>query len=230
MRHTTLVVPGFHGSGPAHWQSWFESVVPEARRVRRIDWEEPVLARWAGAVRQEIDAAHGPVWLVAHSFGCLATVVAAAERPERVAGTLLVAPADPARFSTIGLRDPDVPGDTETLAPWLPDTRLPFPSIVVASTNDPWLKLAGAAEWAERWGSRLVNVGEQGHINADSGQGPWPLGLALYHTLLEAQEGLPLGNLEAKKPRSGRGRNGILAKLRRHTRDSWGFLPTHLNL
>lgn len=79
MQHTTLIVPGFHGSGPTHWQSWFEARLPDARRVIGIDWEAPVLARWAGAVRDAIDRAPGPVWVVAHSFGCLASVVAAAE-------------------------------------------------------------------------------------------------------------------------------------------------------
>ena len=225
MRHTTLVVPGFHGSGPAHWQTWFESQVAGARRVRRIAWDEPVLARWAGAVRQEIDAAHGAVWLVAHSFGCLATVVAAAERAEEVAGALLVAPADPRRFSPLGVRDEFDGTDGETLVPWLPATPLGFPSIVVASSDDPWVKASNAAEWAERWGSQFVNVGRQGHINAESGQGPWPAGLALYHSLLEAQEGLPLGNLN-ETARRRRGRQGLLVRLRHHTRDSWDF-PIH---
>ena len=61
-QRTTLIVPGFHGSGPDHWQSWFEARLPEARRVIGIDWEAPVLARWAGAVRDAIDRAPGPVW------------------------------------------------------------------------------------------------------------------------------------------------------------------------
>ncbi|QTQ37759.1 RBBP9/YdeN family alpha/beta hydrolase [Aromatoleum petrolei] len=103
MRHTTLIVPGFHGSGPDHWQTWLERRLPDARRVRGVDWEAPVLARWAAAVRREIDESAHSVWLVAHSFGCLASVVAAADRPERVAAALLVAPADPARFGPLGL-------------------------------------------------------------------------------------------------------------------------------
>ena len=101
MRCTVLIVPGFHGSGPDHWQSWLERQLPESRRVSGIDWEAPVLARWAAEVRREIDAAASAVWLVAHSFGCLASVVAAADRPEKVAGALLVAPADPARFRPV---------------------------------------------------------------------------------------------------------------------------------
>jgi predicted alpha/beta hydrolase family esterase len=226
MRHTTLVIPGFHGSGPAHWQSWFETQVPEARRVRRIDWEEPVLARWAGAVRQAIDAARGPVWLVAHSFGCLAAVVAAAERPERVAGALLVAPADPERFSPIGLRDEFDSAD-DTVTPWIPGSPLGFPSIVVASGNDPWLPLECATDWAERWGSRFLDIGHQGHINTESGYGPWPAGLALYQSLLSTQEGAPLGRLD-ESARRRRAPRGLLARLRHHTRDSWGFI-THFD-
>lgn len=220
MRHTTLVIPGFHGSGPAHWQTWFEAQMPEARRVRCVDWEAPVLARWAGAVRQEIDAAHGPVWLVAHSFGCLAAVVAAADRPERVAGALLVAPADPARFSPLGLREPSTLQHQDTLVPWLPDSPLPYPSILVASSNDPWVKLTAAAYWADCWGSQFVNLGQRGHINTESGHGPWPAGLALYHSLVATQEGLPLGNLDGK-PRPTRGRSSILARLRHRTRNSY---------
>lgn len=108
MRHTVLIVPGFHGSGPGHWQTWLEGELPDARRVGGIDWDTPLLARWAGEVRREIDEAAGAVWLVAHSFGCLASVVAAADRPHKVAGLLLVAPADPERFELLGVReDPD---------------------------------------------------------------------------------------------------------------------------
>lgn len=109
MRHTTLIVPGFHGSGPGHWQTWLEQRLPDARRVRGVDWEAPVLARWAAAVRREIDESAHAVWLVAHSFGCLAGAVAAADRPERVAGARLVTPADPARFGPLGLLE-DAPG------------------------------------------------------------------------------------------------------------------------
>ena len=81
MRQTVLIIPGYHGSGPGHWQNWLEGELPEAHRVAGIDWDTPLLARWAGEVRREIDAAPGAVWLVAHSFGCLASAVAAADRP-----------------------------------------------------------------------------------------------------------------------------------------------------
>lgn len=217
MRHTTVIVPGLHGSGPEHWQSWLEAEEPGARRVSGIDWESPNLARWAAEVRREIDHAPGAVWLLAHSFGCLASVVAAADRPEKVAGALLVAPADPERFSPFGLRDNNRPGHSDSLAPWLPRTLLGLPSIVVASSNDPWVKLTVAAYWADQWGSRLLNVGFAGHINVDSGFGPWPRVLALLRAMQAAHEHLPLGAINNQRS-SPRGRRGALAKVRHRTR------------
>lgn len=170
--HTTLVVPGLHGSGPTHWQSWFEALEPHARRVHQADWSRPVLDIWAEEVIDAIDAAPGEVVLVAHSFGCLASVAAAVHRRERIAGALLVAPADPVKFGV------------ETL---LPAEALGFPGIVVGSTDDPWVSIATARGWAERWGSRFVDVGAKGHINVDSGFGPWPEGYALYESLAPAK-------------------------------------------
>lgn len=196
---TTLVVPGLYGSGPDHWQSWFERQVPEARRVEQANWEEPVLPRWAGAVRREVDRADGVVWIVAHSFGCLAAVVAAWERRERVAGTILVAPADPDRFSTIGFRR-DGDRSHVGVGALLPQEPLGFPSLVVASGNDPWMPLTKAAYWANIWGSRLHFLGNSGHINPESGFGPWQQGLALYRALREAQGGVPLGGIDSPPP------------------------------
>ena len=142
MQHTTLIVPGFHGSGPAHWQSWFEARLPDARRVIGIDWEAPVLARWAGAVRDAIDRAPGPVWVVAHSFGCLTTAHSLARDPQGVAGVLLVGPADPEKFG---------------VADNLPHKRLPCPGILIASQTDPWMKAEHAAQWARRWNCKYID-------------------------------------------------------------------------
>ncbi|MBI2311153.1 MAG: alpha/beta hydrolase [Betaproteobacteria bacterium] len=214
MPTTTLIVPGLHDSGPEHWQTWFESQVPAAVRVSRIDWEAPVLARWASAVRNSIDRACGPVWLVAHSYGCLAAVLGAADRPERVAGAMLVAPADPDRFSPSGFRADD---SSESLVSWMPRSQLGFASTVVISNNDPWVKMTRAAYWAECWGSRLINIGDAGHINVDSGFGPWPQGLELFRSMQHSWGSLPLGPIGDSRF-SRRRRGGVLAKLRHRTR------------
>jgi len=191
VKQSVLIVPGYLGSGPAHWQSWFERQLPGARRVAGIDWQRPALGRWAGLVGEAIDRADGPVWLVAHSFGCLAAVIAASIRPEQVAGALLVAPADPERFADEGFRS----RDECSVARWLYDVRLPCPSLLLASTNDPWMNFASAAYWAERWGSRLHCLGAAGHVNVDSGFGPWPDGLAMLQAMQAAQGSFLVGEL-----------------------------------
>jgi uncharacterized protein len=165
---TILVVPGLNNSGPAHWQSWFENIVADCRRVEQRRWDHPDLDTWGNEVAKAIVASRGPVWIVAHSFGCLASVFAARQHPGRVRGALLVAPADPQRFA--------IPGERLHGA-------LPFPSLLVASTNDPWVQFASAEHWAGEWGCELIDVGPLGHINADSGHGPWPAALDYYQRL-----------------------------------------------
>jgi uncharacterized protein len=183
MHPTTLILPGYHGSGPAHWQSWMQERLPGARRITGIDWEAPILSRWTKAVRRSILESSEPVWLVAHSFGCLTAVSAGTRLAGRIAGALLVAPADPQRFSPRGVRTGTRRNSRRSLAADLPFTPLPFPSLVVASRNDPWMRLEMVEHWAGLWGSAVIDIGEAGHINVDSGFGPWPQGLALLRAL-----------------------------------------------
>jgi pimeloyl-ACP methyl ester carboxylesterase len=110
---------------------------------------------------------------VAHSFGALAAVQAASDHAQKVAGALLVAPADPESFG---------------VAEFLPTKALGFPVIVIASTNDPWMAFDTAARWVKLWKADLVNLGDAGHINSESGFGPWPEGLALLERLRRAAE------------------------------------------
>lgn len=170
---TTLIIPGLKSSGPAHWQTWFEQHIPGTVRVIQRDWHDANLADWSSRVRRDISRTPGRMVLVAHSFGVLAAVQAAHDLDDRIAGALLVAPADPDKFA---------------VADYLPHERLSFPSVVVASTNDPWMTLDGAARWADVWGSDFVNLGDAGHINAESGFGPWPEGLTLLDRLRRASD------------------------------------------
>lgn len=169
--HTpVLVVPGLHDSGPGHWQSHWLRASPVFIRVVQPDFDTPALDDWAATVARAIDAAGAPPIIVAHSFGCLATIRATFVHRRAVAGALLVAPADPDHFSIGHL---------------LPAVRLPFPTTLVASTDDPWLKFVKAGALAIRWGSRFEGCAHVGHINADSGLGAWPAGFALLRDLAE---------------------------------------------
>lgn len=174
-----LIVPGLNNSGPDHWQSKWERELPHCERVDLGMWDDPHRNTWINKLNHAIHGAGRPVILVAHSLGCHAiSWWAQYERPflgRPVAAALLVAPpdvevdgADPriARFS------PLVPG------------RLPFRTILAASRNDPYASFGQAKRMARKWGSRLVDAGPIGHINADSGIGNWPYGKYLLNHLV----------------------------------------------
>jgi hypothetical protein len=161
-RPRLVIVPGLHGSGSAHWQSWLEGQVAGAVRVVQDDWSVPDLERWSDRIAATLATlGPGPHVVVAHSFGCLAAVRAAQRDPALgIAQALLVAPAEPTRFD---------------VAQVLPQSRLALRSCLVASDNDPWMTAAQAHAWALRWGSDWINLGNAGHINVDSSYGPFPL-------------------------------------------------------
>ena len=165
-----ILVPGLHDSGPGHWQSRWQRAHPEFFRVVQDDWDHPDLAAWSARLDQLRARDPRPALLVAHSFGCLTAVHSIARDPARLAGALLVAPADPYKFGVAGL---------------LPAQALACPSIMVSSSNDPWMRAEHAAQWAARWHSELVEGGALGHINAESGLGDWPAGWTLLHKLAD---------------------------------------------
>jgi predicted alpha/beta hydrolase family esterase len=170
---TTLIVPGLHSSGPDHWQTWFEQHTPGSVRVIQRDWKDANLPDWASRVRREISRNPGRIFIAAHSFGALAAVQAANDHSDRIAGAMLVAPADPEKFE---------------IEDHLPAAALTFRTVIVASTNDPWIRLERAAHLADLWGANLINLGDAGHINAESGFGPWPEGLAILERLRRSEE------------------------------------------
>ena len=175
---TLLLVPGLYNSGPDHWQSHWERELPDARRVEQRDWSMPICRDWVHALDDAVRAASAPVTIAAHSLGC-ATVAhwaigAPADALQKVRGALLVAPSD--------LEAPRYPVGMAGFIP-LPLDPLPFPTIVVASTDDEWVSLERATFFADEWGSRLVNVGAKGHVNSASGLGSWAEGQALLTSL-----------------------------------------------
>ncbi|MES2664344.1 MAG: alpha/beta hydrolase [Pseudomonadota bacterium] len=173
MQSTTLIVPGYQGSGPDHWQTWLESKIPNSRRIQNINWEVPELEVWKHQLCREIDACSS-VWIIAHSFGCLVSVCAAIEKSDKILGTILVAPADPDRFFDCGLCLSHPHLTAPTISSSLPKNLLPGMNLVIASENDPWINLNKAKKFAHRWGANFLHLNNAGHINSDSGYGPFP--------------------------------------------------------
>jgi uncharacterized protein len=169
-----VIVPGWRDSGLGHWQSLWAETLPGAVRVQQDDWLTPVRTAWVASITQTILAQPAPVVIVAHSLGCIATTHLPSEAAQRIQGALLVAPADPERRGVLS-----------DFAP-VPYHRLPYRSIVVASTNDPFCPVRTAGAYARAWGSELVRLQNAGHINIESGFGEWPLGLALLQSLTGA--------------------------------------------
>ncbi|TGD83124.1 RBBP9/YdeN family alpha/beta hydrolase [Hymenobacter wooponensis] len=170
-----LIVPGLGNSGPEHWQTYWEQHYGYSR-VQQGNWDQPVLADWVQNLEDVVATAGPDVVLVGHSLGCVTIAHWASTTRHRIKGALLVATADVDRA--------DMPPEVMNFA-LIPLTRLPFPSIVVASTNDEYITLERAQHLAEVWGSRFVNVGALGHINSASSLGLWPEGHELLQELVE---------------------------------------------
>lgn len=188
---SVLTVPGLGNSGPTHWQSLWEQSRVDTRRVELGMWDTPHRNSWVTKLDQAIAQASAPVILVGHSLGCQAIAWWASLSPQPygwpVAGALLVAPADVDRAT--------LPAELKTFAP-APRAPLPFPSILVASTDDPWIGIDRAHSLAADWGSHFINAGARGHLNAASGLGWWPEGQELLERVIAASGG-PHGEVRA---------------------------------
>ena len=185
---TLVIVPGWRNSGPGHWQSlWAQRLSAVRVDMAEDDWQRPKRNVWVQAIARTILAQPGPVVVAAHSLGCIATTHLPSDVARRIRGALLVAPADPERRGVLA-----------DFAP-VPYQPLPYRSVVVASTTDPFCPVRTAGAYARSWGSEVVRLQNAGHINLESGHGEWPLGLALLQSLMadHAWSGQPQHELES---------------------------------
>lgn len=166
-----LILPGWQNSGPGHWQSLWESQ-HGYQRVDQHDWMTPKRGDWIARLEEVLFACDEPAVLVAHSLGCLhvAAWAAHSKNTALVKAALLVAPGDAEREEM----RPVLPGWSP-----IPMQPLPFASVLVGSRDDPYCSFERAQAFAAAWGSRFVDLGLAGHINADSGLGEWAEGQRL---------------------------------------------------
>lgn len=179
-----LIIPGLGDSGPEHWQTWLASQYEGSRRVVQPAWLSPQLDAWSKQIDHVLaQSPPNTTWIaVAHSFGSLALAHhlgrhlrhRGQQQTSHIKAALMVAPADPIKFDLVHR---------------LPQGSLGIPVTVVGSEDDPWMPLHRAREWAGLWGARFFNLGKVGHINVESGFGPWPLARYTVDELIRDQQG-----------------------------------------
>jgi predicted alpha/beta hydrolase family esterase len=199
---SVLMIPGWNGSGAAHWQTLWEQKYSHFRRVQQGNWSHPSRTDWVNQITIEVARIEKQTFLVAHSLGCLAVAHWATLAPEAaagVAGAFLVAPPWIAKSD-------QCPRELLNFLP-MPLEHLPFPSMFVASEDDHYLPIEIAGRLASAWGSQFVNVGRQGHINVASGHGPWQFGEELLQGFVD--QIFRSHNSKNKKPE---GRIGMAAR------------------
>ncbi len=170
-----LIAPGYGNSNEGHWQTYWQKENKDFVRIEQKDWFQPNADDWADTIEKYVREASGEVVVVAHSLACIALAHWAQKTQLTIKGALLVAPpnANDAKlkpivkgFSAIALE------------------KLPFKSIVLASTDDEYNPIEGAANFAQHWGSEFINIGPKGHINAKSNLKNWPEGRAYLSRLI----------------------------------------------
>lgn len=167
-----LIHPGWQDSNPEHWQSLWLKKYPNAIKVIQKEWHKPKKNDWVKTLNKYIEQySDEGIIIVCHSLACATLAHWAKEKPSstsKIKGALIVSPAD--------VDAKDFPKEIQGFSP-MPLQPLPFKNIVVTSSNDPWVKLERAKHFAKHWdSSKIINIGQHGHINTDTGFGEWPQG------------------------------------------------------
>lgn len=177
IKHTLLIVPGLGDSQKEHWQNYWLTKYETSQKVIQNDWDRPILSDWLHNLNETIASIDGTIIIVAHSLAAsLMAHWSTTNDTRKIAGALLVAPADvDSRTHT--------PEEIWNFSP-IPLSKLDYPSIVVTSSNDPYISVERAQFLAEQWGSKFINIGPKGHLNSDSQLGYWEEGQGILQSLL----------------------------------------------
>jgi len=177
-----VIVHGYDGSGPGHWQRWLEDEL----RLRNVPVVMPELPdpvapqkdRWVAALAEVVSHAGAPVTFVCHSLGCWAVDHLFSERGLLgMRAALLVAPPSPyLLFEPVDSFLPP-PCRREVWAP------LAARTLLVGSDNDDFTAPKEFEEIARKLCVRSQRIAGAGHINIESGYGPWPFALKWLQTV-----------------------------------------------
>ncbi|MGZ3147891.1 RBBP9/YdeN family alpha/beta hydrolase [Lentzea chajnantorensis] len=170
-----LLIHGWTGSGPEHWQSKLAHAVAEHGGLVDMphfsDPDQPDLTTWLRELDTHLEAAPADRErvVIAHSLGCYLWLHhAAREGIAHVDRVLLVAPPAPDYPEPAIKTFFPAPLDPAGLRRAATDTRL------VLGEGDPYLPVAAGKQLAESLRIEVDVVPGAGHINVDAGYGEWP--------------------------------------------------------
>jgi serine hydrolase len=162
-----LILHGLGGSGPGHWQTWLTARLRAAgERVAYPDLPDadlPSPHAWRSALQGELEALpEGETIVVCHSLACLLWLHHVADGGAQSTRALLVAP--PSESADV----PQITGFFPAPLPALTGAR------VVCSDDDPYCPEGAATLYAEPLGVPADVIPGAGHLNLETGYGPWP--------------------------------------------------------
>lgn len=167
-KSTIFILPGLGNSGDGHWQTIWENEF-RFTRIHQREWNAPHKEEWIDTIQNEISK-YDPstIILIGHSLACSTIVYWSQKYQTKIKGALLVAPSD--------TESEVYPPGTTGFKP-MPLSKLPFRSTTISSTNDEYVSVERANQFANAWGSKLILLPDAGHINVAAGFGRWPGGL-----------------------------------------------------
>lgn len=162
-----LISPGYTNSGPDHWQTHLENTYKFVDRIEHSNWDFVDRKTWLQEFEEAISLIEDDLVLIGHSCGTNVIAQWAESKSEhlkKVKAAILVAPAD--------VDNQNLPQEIGSQRP-MPYTKLPFPTLVIGSDNDPFTSLETLGSLAKAWGAELAVIPKAGHIASDDGYGKW---------------------------------------------------------
>lgn len=169
MSKKVLLLHGWGGSDSPHWQSWLAGEIAKeygtVSFLKFTNFDFPDLELWKEELKQRVDD-FKPDIVLCHSlantlwFHCIEEFSI-----PKVSKLYLIAP--PSFLCK-------VPEIKSFFTLKVPTQAHAHKTILVGSTNDMYMGLAGLHELANSLNVELKIIEDAGHLNADSGYGQWP--------------------------------------------------------